>query len=107
MSKITIKHYLNTKLKGTEENNVVLYPIYVQITYNRKNTNFSSEYDRKFSINTNIDELKESLVIGNIFKEEERVIRDIILYESSLRNETFDLKDLKNKYELFKKPIHS
>jgi hypothetical protein len=107
MGKITVKHYLNTKLKGHEENGVTHYPLYVQITYNRKNTNFASEYNQRLSQNIDLEELKTSIVAGNILKEEARVITDIIHFESTLRGDTFDLKDLKNKYEFYKKPLHS
>lgn len=35
MGKITVKHYLNKKLKPKTENNKVYYPIYLQIIYNK------------------------------------------------------------------------
>lgn len=41
--KITVKHYLNTSIKEYDEIGDKIYPIYVQVTYNRKNTKFKSK----------------------------------------------------------------
>lgn len=37
MSKITVKHYLNTRLKPEIEDKVKIYPLYLSITYDRMN----------------------------------------------------------------------
>jgi hypothetical protein len=41
--KITVKHYLITNIKNDDELGDPTYPIYVQVTYKRKNTKFKSK----------------------------------------------------------------
>ena len=41
--KITVKHYLNTSIKEYDEIGDKIYPVYVQVTYKRKNTKFKSK----------------------------------------------------------------
>ena len=41
--KITVKHYLNTSIKEYDEIGNKIYPVYVQVTYKRKNTKFKSK----------------------------------------------------------------
>jgi hypothetical protein len=43
MKKITTKHYLNTNLKPVEKNGKLLYPVYLQLIYNRFSTNKRSK----------------------------------------------------------------
>lgn len=45
MSKISIKHYINTELKPQKENGKLKYPLYVQVIYKRKVFKFKSNYD--------------------------------------------------------------
>lgn len=59
MGKITIKHYLNKRLK--QKNGC--YPVYVKVTYKRKNTNFKSTflyslYENEFDNDQVIQKLK-------------------------------------------------
>ena len=42
MGKITVKHYLNTKIKPEIRDNENCYPVYVQITMRRKTTQYRS-----------------------------------------------------------------
>lgn len=42
-SKITVKHYLNTRLKPDVDDNVKIYPIYLSITYDRMNIRTPSQ----------------------------------------------------------------
>lgn len=43
ISKITVKHYLNTNLKPKKENGTDKFPVYIQVIYNRKIYKFKSE----------------------------------------------------------------
>lgn len=43
MAKITIKHYLNTNLKSKIENGIEVFPVYVQVIYNRSVLKFKSD----------------------------------------------------------------
>jgi hypothetical protein len=40
--KITVKHYLNTRLKPTVDDNILEYPIYISVTYDRMNLRIPS-----------------------------------------------------------------
>lgn len=44
MGKITVKHYLNKRLKPTYYNEQIQYPVYVRVTYERKNHKIKSEW---------------------------------------------------------------
>lgn len=48
MKKLTVKHYLNKKLKPIDDNK---FAIYVRVIYNRNNTNFPSEISRLTHLN--------------------------------------------------------
>lgn len=73
MVKITIKHYLNTKLKPHLIMGVLKYPVYVRVTYGRKNSRFTSQW-----INYPISE-KEF--------ETNKTILDLVEYETQIINE--------------------
>jgi hypothetical protein len=49
MGKVTIKHYLNTKVQPEKINNENYYPVYIQITINRKTTQYKSISLAKFT----------------------------------------------------------
>ena len=49
--KITIKHYVNTDVKVDNDSGFTMYALYVQVTYNRKNTKFRSNIPYSLSEN--------------------------------------------------------
>lgn len=49
--KITIKHYVNSDVKVDDSSDYTMYPVYVQVTYNRKNTKFRSNIPYSLSKN--------------------------------------------------------
>ena len=53
--KITVKHYVNTDVKVDDESGYTMYALYIQVTYNRKNTKFRSNIP--FSLSENIPHL--------------------------------------------------
>lgn len=60
--KITVKHYVNTDFKQSEnELGYILYPVYVQVTYKRKNTKFKSKIP-----NTYLTQLPFTPILGSI-----------------------------------------
>jgi len=97
--KITIKFFLNQLLepaindKGKES-----YPLYIQITYNRKNMQLKSKYAEYYY---NLSEVKPGLMDF-----EEKVLRKIITYEAAQTGEDYDLKGLKKKYDVYSYSIH-
>ena len=75
MAKITIKHYLNTRLKPLIVDGVLKYTVYVRVTYDRKNNRFTSQWIN-YPISEN--ELEISEIIGNLVKYETRIINEIL-----------------------------
>lgn len=67
MSKITIKHYLNKNLKSKKENGIEVFPVYVQVIYNRTVLKFKS--DNSFFEYLN-DDLLESEAVKLFLKSE-------------------------------------
>jgi hypothetical protein len=96
--KITIKFFLNQLVEAvTDEKGRPSYPLYIQVTYNRKNMQLRSKYAEYYR------DLKE--VKPGLMDFEERVLRKIVAYESSTaeekKTEAYDLKGLKRKYEVY------
>ncbi len=80
MKKITAKHYLNTNLKPVEKNGKLLYPVYLQLIYNRFSTSKRSK--------------TEILTSENSFKQYEKTNK-LIKEETIYKNIPFDKTDLK------------
>ena len=74
MGKITVSHYLNKRLKPRTINGLDIYPVYIRVTYGRKNHKIKSVWivhelsDFEFSNDLKISKLKdyESKLILNI-----------------------------------------
>ncbi|MGP8216609.1 MAG: hypothetical protein ACLQQ4_13665 [Bacteroidia bacterium] len=96
--KITIKFFLNKLLEpATGDKGEKYYPLYIQVTYNRKNMQFKSKYGMYYG------DLKE--VKSGLMQFEERILRKAITYESNLSSSDYDLKGLKHKYEIYSTSI--
>lgn len=92
--KITVKFFLNEAVdpvKGEERKRY--YPLYVQVTYNRKNMQFKSRYSEYYE---HLKDVKPTLLAF-----EERVISGIISYEAGKAKGEYDLKGLKKKYDVY------
>lgn len=97
--KITVKFFLNQSLEpATGERGRKLYPLYIQVTYNRKNMQFKSRYGL-FYIS-----LKE--VPTELTAFEEKLLTKIIRYEAKGDEEGYELKGLKRKYDLYSISIY-
>lgn len=97
--KITVKFFLNHALEPAKgEKGKKLYPLYLQVTYNRKNMQFKSRYSLFYKT------LKEVPVELMTF--EEKLITKIIRYEAKGNEEGYELKGLKRKYDLYSLSIH-
>ncbi|MCU0470587.1 MAG: hypothetical protein MUF58_18520 [Arcicella sp.] len=59
--KITVKHYLNTSIKEYDEMGDSIYSVYVQVTYNRKNTKFKSKIPYHYT-----DTLPSTVIFDNL-----------------------------------------
>lgn len=96
--KITVKFFLNEAVGPVRgEGKKKYYPLYVQVTYNRKNMQFKSKYSEYYE---SLDEVKPSLL-----RFEERVIKSIVSYEVVNVKGEYDLKGLKKKYEVYSTSI--
>jgi len=60
LSKITVKHYLNTNLKPKIENGLEKFPVYIQVIFNRKIYKFKSE-------NVYFEYLDKTQIIDGLF----------------------------------------
>lgn len=93
--KITVKPFLNKKLEPecSDSTGKDMYPLYYQITYERKNTQIRSYYGFYY------DDIKE---VKELIEFETNMLYNIIRYEAT-KDETklYDLKRLKNKYEVY------
>ena len=98
--KVTVKLFLNKNLEPqpSDERGKVLYPLYMLITYNRRNTMIRSYYGMYYR------ELKE--VEKGLLDFEEMIMKTTIAYELSQNPNKFELKGLHHKYEKYCVSIH-
>lgn len=103
--KISITHYLDKRLKSLNINGEEKHPLYVRVSYNRKNTKFKSNInlDDKFieskkATYLSDKELNDFINPNSIehlkFKEEEKDIRLILNFINDFEIRDFSLKGL-------------
>jgi hypothetical protein len=103
--KITVKFFLNKNLqpqklkKEGDRRSVSTYPLYIQVIYNRANTQFKSFYGDYYSDLSKVDD--ENMSGPGLLKFEEHIIRKIVEYETEKQGEKFDLKTITKKYESY------
>lgn len=100
--KVTIRFFLNESVKPEMDGKVKRYPLYMLITYDRRNTMMRSYFGKWYR---NLEEIDKVHYPG-LLTMEERVIRKAIAYEMSLQGSEFDLKGLYKKYERYATGIH-
>ena len=96
IGKITVRYFLNQKVKPSRNpilGDSDLFPLYIQVTYNRKNTQFRSLYKGCW-VNLE-DAFKQD---GEKLDYEESLIRKMIEGEIKTKKEHFQLKGLKDRY---------
>lgn len=111
MSKITVKHYLNNKLKPEIEDKKEKYPVYVRVTHERKNLRFRSvicpnyytekevlssstikllDYETEiinFIITKNLKNENESLVdVLELLNSQIKYFTDMIIYDRNIKD---------------------
>lgn len=92
MSKITVKHYLNTKLKPEIDNNVKYYPLYLTITVKSKNIKRRSNIQDFVTENDFKNDFKrDSEIKGKVEYEKNLIERIIRLFINDI-----DKKSVKN-----------
>ncbi|MCR6638768.1 MAG: hypothetical protein NVV82_07190 [Sporocytophaga sp.] len=95
--KITVKFFVHESLKPKVEDGVERFPLYMRITYQRRNTMLKSFYGGYYK------DLKEveKLHYPGFLEFEERNIQKTINYEIAKLGEAFDLKGVHEKYEVY------
>lgn len=91
--KVTIKHFLNKSVTGFG----AYHPLYVMVTYNRRNTQFKSVVTSPFQ---SLDEAKKDFHWQ--LTNEERIIKMLVEYEARRLEEKFEIKGIGNKYGLYR-----
>ncbi len=85
--KISVKHFINMDVKGLQISGMPVYPIYFQLTYNRKNTRIRSRIKPIYK-----HHLEEQFVIFD--KDYKELIkRDIILIEQLVKKYGNEFKE--------------
>lgn len=100
--KITVKFFLNKAVQPVVEGKDKRYPLYMLITYNRKNTMMKSHYGGYYK---NLEEAETQHYPG-FLDFEERNVQKAIRYEISRQGDRFDLKGIYKKYEAYCMGIH-
>lgn len=99
--KITIKPFLNQNLipECTDGKGKDYYPLYLQVTYDRKNTQLRSKYGMYY-------ETLNDAGLAKLIAFETKVLTKIIEFETSQSEGEYDLKGLKNKYTIYSTSVH-
>jgi len=99
IGKISVRFFLNINVNPKYEplfGDTKFYPLYIQVTFRRKNTQFRSFYEQEYiRINDAFNRDHENL------KYEEYIIKQIVQYEVKTKGEKFQLKGLKVKYKIY------
>lgn len=115
--KVTIKHFLNKKLKAKEVDGVKYYSPYIRITYDRNNTIFYMDWLNFFNLD------KVPMVLPNRYSEEtfkkflteaptvnyvselDTKINEIIDFETKLLGEDFSISGFRDRLEFYLSPL--
>lgn len=97
IGKISVRFFLNKNVKPIHMpllGDSDFFPLYVQVTFRRKNTQFRSLYQRQYM---NIDNAFNW--DRNNLNYEENIIQQVVEYEVKTKGKQFQLKGLKDKYK--------
>ncbi len=83
MAKITVKHYLNTRLKPLLVGEVVKYPIYVRVTFKRENHKIKSLWIQNHLSEYEFENDKK---VKELIEYEKNIITEIIIIEREAEN---------------------
>lgn len=96
ISTISVRFFLNRNVKplhipllGDSE----FFPVYVQVTYNRRNTQFKSFHNMTYM---SIEDAFASA--GEHFIYEEELIKQVVMFEVKTKGVKYELKGLKDRY---------
>ena len=77
------------------------YPLYYQITYERKNTQVKSYFNKYYYSLEEVAEEEPELI-----RFERNILQRVVSYETTRGNGTFTLSGIKGKYEVYITPLH-
>ncbi len=100
--KVTVKFFINKAVLPIMEGKTKRYPLYMLITYDRKNTMMRCHYGQYYKDLNEVDRVH----YPGLMTMEERVIRKTISYELAQRGNDFDLKGTNKKYDQYAIGIH-
>jgi hypothetical protein len=100
--KITVKFFVNEMVQPLIDGKTKRYPLYMLITYDRKNTMMRCHYGQYYKDLKEIDKIN----YPGLLAMEERIIKKTIEYELKQRGDDFDLKGTFKKYEQYSVGIH-
>jgi hypothetical protein len=100
--KVTVKFFVNQAVQPALDGKTKRYPLYMLITYDRKNTMMRCHYGQWYK---DLKEI-EKVHYPGLLDMEERIIRKAIAYEMAQRGKDFDLKGMSKKYDLYAIGIH-
>lgn len=96
---ISVKHFLNERLKYIEIDNKKAYPLYVGVGFNRKYTEFRSSIDKYIFI----DDINKIDTTSIILKEKKLII-DII--RRNEKNKNFNIKSFQKNIDFYDKELN-
>lgn len=106
--KINIRHYLNTRLKPTIFQGEKHYPVYTQVTYDRRNTQFHSLFSLTLSYGITKEDFKEAFedkkhgFLNEEIIEYDNLIKEIVRFESKALKDRFTLKGFSYRLDFYK-----
>ena len=87
MAKITVKHYLNSRLKPLLVGEVVKYPVYVSANYKGHDHKFKSIWIKNRLSET---EFQDNKTIKELIEYEKNIINEIVIFEREAVNIDFN-----------------
>jgi hypothetical protein len=104
LSKITIKFFLKESLsQGEDEHGNKIYPLYIMITYQRKNTQIKSKYSEH--VYTRMDDVEK--FSPGLMAFEEKILRKVLEYEiAKFGEDNFSLVGIGRKYDLYATSVY-
>jgi hypothetical protein len=100
--KVTVKFFINKVVVPVTEGKTKRYPLYMLLTYDRKNTMMRCHYGEYYRDLNEVDKVH----YPGLLAMEERIIRKTIGYELIQRGDEFDLKGTNKKYDQYAIGIH-
>lgn len=100
--KVTVKFFINKAVLPVIDGKTKRYPLYVLITYDRKNTMMRCHYGQYYKDLNEVDKVH----YPGLLVMEERIIRKTISYELAQKGSEFDLKGIYKKYDQYAIGIH-